>query len=119
MELVMDASTNNHHSLRVINLNDFLSLNLPARGLLLSPWLPEAGFTMIHAYRGVGKTHMSLNIAFAVATGGEFLGWKAPQACGVLYIDGEMPAATLQERLTNIVTMNGSNNIPKNLKIIT
>lgn len=30
-----------------------------------------------------------------------------------------MPAATLQERLTNIVTMNGGNNIPENLKIIT
>lgn len=78
----MDVSAIYCQPLKIINLSDFLSLDLPPRGLLLSPWLPEAGLTMIHAYRGVGKTHMSLNIAFAVATGGEFLGWKAPQAWG-------------------------------------
>ncbi len=103
----------------VINLLDFLKLDLPPRELLLSPWLPKAGLCMLHAYRGVGKTHMSLGIAYAVAKGGAFLNWKADKPHGVLYIDGEMPASTLQERLARIVLMNGDATIPGKLRIIT
>jgi DNA-binding CsgD family transcriptional regulator len=54
--------------------------------------------------RGVGKTHVALNIAYAVASGGEFLGWKADKPRGVLYLDGEMPAVVMQERLASITT---------------
>lgn len=103
----------------VVNLLDFLQLDLPPRELILTPFLPRAGLCMVHAFRGVGKTHMSLGIAYAVATGGEFLGWKAPKPCGVLYIDGEMPAATLQERLARIVTMFNIRELPGKLKILT
>lgn len=87
----------------VITIHDFLAKELPPRKLLLDPWLPEQGLAMIHAYRGVGKTHLALNIAYAVATGGNFLTWEAPQAAGVLLLDGEMPAPALQERLAAIV----------------
>lgn len=59
---------------------------------------------MVYAPRGVGKTFFALGVAYAVASACEFLGWKAPQAKGVLLIDGEMPAAVLQERLANIVS---------------
>ena len=57
---------------------------------------------MIHAERGVGKTHIALGIAYAVATGGEFLGWSAPVAREVLFVDGEMPAEATQERLAKL-----------------
>jgi hypothetical protein len=105
--------------LRVIDLADFLSLSLPRRELLLSPFLPKAGLVMVHAYRGVGKTHISLGIAYAVAKGGKFLNWNAEKSHGVLYIDGEMPAVVLQERLARIVLMNGDKTIPSKLRIIT
>lgn len=105
--------------LRVIELKDFLAMELPPRELILSPWLPKSGLCMLHAFRGVGKTHMSLGIAYAVAKGSQFLIWKAEKARNVLYIDGEMPAIVLQERLAKIVLMNGDTSIPKNLYIIT
>ena len=85
------------------SISEFLGLDIKPRAHLLSPWLPEQGLCMLQAYRGVGKTHVALGIAFAVATGGEFLGWQAPKPRGVLYIDGEMPASTMQERLARIV----------------
>lgn len=47
---------------------------------------------MIYAPRGVGKTHVALGIAYAVTSGGQFLGWQASKPRGVLYLDGEMPA---------------------------
>jgi putative DNA primase/helicase len=61
---------------------------------------------MLYAARGTGKTHVALGIAFAVATGTAFLKWRAPKPRRVLLIDGEMPAAALQERLAGIVAGN-------------
>jgi putative DNA primase/helicase len=87
----------------IVTLADFLSRELPSRELLLAPWLPRQGLAMIHAYRGIGKTHIALGIAHAVASGGEFLGWRASRPAGVLFLDGEMPAPALQERLAAIV----------------
>ena len=58
---------------------------------------------MLYAKRGIGKTHMGLGVAFAVASGGKFLKWVAPKPRKVLFIDGEMPAVALQERLAALV----------------
>ena len=77
------------------------------REMLLAPWLPAQGLTMLFSKRGVGKTHVALGIAHAVATGGRFLNWSAPAAHPVLYLDGEMPARTMQERIAAIVAGQG------------
>ena len=90
--------------LRPITACDFLSRAFPRRESLLSPWLPVGGLAMLYAPRGIGKTHVALNIAFAVASGSSFLRWSAPAPRFVLVIDGEMPAVVLQERLQGIVT---------------
>ena len=58
---------------------------------------------MVYAPRGLGKTHFSLGVSYAVASGGTFLGWEAPAPRGVLFLDGEMPGVVLQERLARIV----------------
>ena len=83
----------------------FLDLNIPPRQCLLAPLLPKAGLAMIHAPRGVGKTHIGLGIAWAVANGTGFLRWKVPADVGahrVLVLDGEMPGALLQDRLRRV-----------------
>ena len=90
-------------TLRVVDLNELLRMDLPKRENILDPWLPRQGLAMIHAPRGVGKTHISLGIAYAVASGSSFLGWQVKEPRGVLFIDGEMPANSLQDRLASIV----------------
>ncbi len=80
-----------------------LQKDFPPREMILSPWLPSQGLSMIYAERGIGKTWVGLNIAYAVAGGGSFLRWRAPDARQVVYIDGEMPAAVLKERFASIV----------------
>jgi hypothetical protein len=85
-----------------ISLSDFLSREFPAREYLLKPWLPTQGLIIVYAVRGVGKTFLALSAAYAVASGGSFLEFTAPSPAGVLYIDGEMPATTMQERLASI-----------------
>ncbi len=87
----------------VIGIGKFITMELPKHELILSPILLTQSLAMIYAKRGIGKTHIALEIAYAVATGGSFLKWKAPKPRKVLYIDGEMPGFAIQERLQRIV----------------
>lgn len=88
--------------LRVVDLHDFLKMHIPPRETLLDPWILSQWLGMVHGWRGEGKTFLSLSIAYAVASGGSVLGWKAPKPAKVLYLDGEMLGALLQERLSAI-----------------
>jgi putative DNA primase/helicase len=93
-------------SLAVVEVMDFIKMNLPNREVILSPWLPAQGLAMIYAPRGVGKTHVALGIAYAVTSNTAFLGWQPTKARNVLYLDGEMPAALMQERLSALADAN-------------
>lgn len=93
-------------SIKTISLEDFLALELPPRKMLLAPFLPKQGLVLLYAKRGVGKTHIALGAAYAVASGGRFLKWHAPIPQKVLYIDGEMPANSMQERLRKLDNAN-------------
>lgn len=59
---------------------------------------------MVYAERGIGKTWTALNIAHAVAGGGDFLRWGATRHGRVVYIDGEMPAGVLKDRYATVVS---------------
>ena len=85
-----------------ITAAELLRMEIPPRRMLLRPYLPEAGSAMVYAPRGIGKTWISLSIAYAVAAGCEALQGRAPEPRRVLFVDGEMPLVTLQERVTAI-----------------
>jgi hypothetical protein len=89
-------------ALKSIGFDDFLELHVPPREMLLAPILPERSLAMLYAPRGVGKTLLSLSIGLAVAGGMPLLRWSAPRQIRVLYVDGEMPLISLQERLRAI-----------------
>ena len=91
-------------TLKSIGFDDFLAINMPPREMLLNPILPERSLAMLYAPRGVGKTLLSLSIGLAVASGCPLLRWHAPCQRRVLYVDGEMPLVSLQERLRSIAT---------------
>jgi putative DNA primase/helicase len=89
-------------ALKSIGFADFLAIDLPPREMLLDPILPERSLAMLYAPRGIGKTLLSLSIGLAVASGSQLLRWNAPRPRRVLYVDGEMPLVSLQERLRSI-----------------
>jgi len=91
----------------------------PPREMLLSPWLQSQSLSMIYAWRGVGKTHIALGIAYSLASGGKFLDWAAPSPVPVLYIDGEMPGAALCERVAEIVAAKDEEPLPEYLRFVT
>jgi putative DNA primase/helicase len=89
--------------LKVLDGEELLKTEFPPRSHMLAPWLPDKGSAMIYGTRGIGKTWIALGVAHVISSGGEFLCWRAPRPRRVLYIDGEMPAATLQERYAAVV----------------
>jgi putative DNA primase/helicase len=70
--------------------------------MLLAPILPERSLAMLYAPRGLGKSWLALSIGLTTATGASLLRWSAPRRRKVLYVDGEMPLVSLQERLKAI-----------------
>lgn len=105
--------------LKVLTLQELLQTTFPERESLLSPIILTQSLSMIHAWRGLGKTHIGLGVAYAVASGGKFLKWHSPQPRGVLYLDGEMPGRALQERLAAITAANNREPLPDYFRIIT
>jgi len=59
----------------------------------------ESSINQIMAWRGVGKTNFALGMADAIASGGRILNFQSTRARRVLYVDGELPLAQLQERV--------------------
>ena len=103
----------------VVSIADFLATEFPPREEILKPWMLSQSLNMIYAWRGTGKTHASLGIAYALASGGEFLGWTAPDPRKVLFLDGEMCAVGLQERLALIAQSAHKEPPPGYLQILT
>ena len=97
---VPDDETSDPPGIVALEIGDVLSREFPPKEAFLAPWLRRQDLAMVYAKRGVGKTHFCLALAYAVASGGTFLGWTAPQPRRVLYIDGEMPGATMKDRLS-------------------
>ena len=105
--------------IKSLNTEQLLTLKLPKREYVLNPILPDKGIMMLHAARGTGKTFFVHSLAYAIASGGMFLGWKAERPRKVLVVDGEMSLADLKERIAGIATgCHTELSNPDNLKII-
>jgi hypothetical protein len=83
----------------LIPATDLMVADLPERRTLLDPILANNTLALLYGPRGLGKTFVALGIAWAAASGASFLNWTASQPRRVLYIDGEMAAVDIRERL--------------------
>jgi KaiC/GvpD/RAD55 family RecA-like ATPase len=72
---------------------------LPERESILDPILSTKSLALLYGPRGLGKTFVALGIAWAAASGGSFLGWRASRPYRVVYVDGEMAAVDMKRRL--------------------
>jgi len=85
-----------------VNIAEILSRDIPPKKMILKPWLREKDLAMLYAMRGIGKTWAALSIGYAIASGGKVLNFEALESHRILYLDGEMPASTIKERLIKI-----------------
>jgi hypothetical protein len=84
---------------RRIAAPDLCAADLPERETILDPILSAKSLALLYGPRGLGKTFLALGIAWAAASGGSFLGWRAARPHRVVYVDGEMAAIDMKRRL--------------------
>ena len=89
----------NATSLSILTAAQLMAGDRPPRRDLLPPWLASDTAALVYGPPGIGKSFLALGIAWAVASGGSFLGWRSTRPRRVLYVDGEMGAAELSDRL--------------------
>lgn len=87
---------------RVLAAPAFCALDLPARQSLLGAVLRQGTIALMRGPKGIGKSHLALEIALAVAGAGKALHWQAPAARRVLFVDADLPLGPLQERLKSL-----------------
>lgn len=85
--------------LSILAATQLMAADLPPRSDLLPPWLASDTAALVYGPPGIGKSFLALGVAWAVASGGSFLGWRSTRPRRVLYVDGEMGAAELRDRL--------------------
>lgn len=101
-ELARAALDTDGGPISALDFHALMDLAIEPREPLLGQWLLPKSLCMVHAWRGTGKTWWGLSVAYTVAAGGTFLGWRAPRSHQVVYLDGEMPADVIRERLETI-----------------
>jgi hypothetical protein len=82
---------------------EFLVANIEPRTMLIDPLILEKSLNMIYAFRGVGKSRFVISLAFALATGTNFLKFTIPNPRKVLFIDGEMDIELWRKWEINII----------------
>lgn len=83
-------------------------LGIPKRNPILGSWFKEGDLGFIFAPRGLGKTWLALGVSTAIAGGKTCGPWQAHGARRVLYVDGEMPAESVTQRIEG---MGGDENL--------
>ena len=78
------------------------SVGIPPRRKIIGDWFCEADLGFIFAPRGLGKTWFSLGMATAITSKGTFGPWPVHDHTPVLYVDGEMPCETLEQRMAGL-----------------
>ena len=90
--------------LQAIELGEFISMKLAQPVPILGNLLHEGTLVMVYGPAGAGKTFLMLSIGIGAAYGVEVLGWMPPAPVPVVYIDGEMVATVLQQRVNDLVS---------------
>lgn len=97
-----ETTNGNHAKLIAVDAKELATMDVAPVNFVIEPILPVKGIGMIYAWRGVGKTFFTMEVAFDVATGEKCFVWPVPEPRRVRYVDGEMDVETLQQRLREI-----------------
>lgn len=97
----------------VVDVSELQDKTLPPMKWLIDDLLPVGGVVMLSAKPKMGKSFLAIQLAVSVASGGEFLGFKA-QKHEVLYIDLETSQRSMKNRISMMTA-----DAPKGLYLMT
>jgi archaellum biogenesis ATPase FlaH len=91
-------------ALRFEKSTDFVAANTARPSFVIDKIVPVPGLAMLAGGSGVGKSAIALNAAYAVASGGKFLGRFDTQQGKALYIQTELSRALVEDRVRSLGT---------------
>ena len=105
-----DAEGPDHYPL--VDMQTAFNTEYPKPKFVMEPILRERTVMQISGDYGAGKSMFGLYTAMCVANGWDFLDWKfkASGPIPVLYVEGELPASDIQDRLLTFAEAKGFNN---------
>jgi len=104
-----DAEGPDHYPL--VDMQTAFNTEYPKPKFVMEPILRERTVMQISGDYGAGKSMFGLYTAMCVANGWDFLDWKfkASGPIPVLYVEGELPASDIQDRLLTFADAKGFN----------
>lgn len=99
----VSSQQKNDYNYKILDIRSFLNYELPSISYLFDGFIKHPSSSMIYAEAGVGKTFVALSLALALVSGSDILGYSVSKPRKVLYIDGEMSAIEMQERLEKLI----------------
>ena len=93
----------------VLKFSDFLNRKYPPVNYVIYPLMATETIIQVWSMPGIGKTWFALQLAASIASGKEFLRWtttkdidREPVQYPILYVEGEMRASSLRDRIVDI-----------------
>ena len=83
----------------ILEVKEFKTVDLPVKRQIVAPWLTEQSINLIIGLRGTGKTWFTMSLLDAVSRGDNFGPWELRTSVPCLYLEGEMAAQDVRERL--------------------
>lgn len=95
-----------HEQLLTVNAADLLTTSPQARSWLVDPLIPRRQVTLLSGEGGVGKSFLALQLAVAVATGTEWIGYRPVQG-KALFVSAEDELDEIHRRLVPMIEKMG------------
>ena len=103
---------------RTFTARELMEAEFAERDIFVQEWVERNCLTILGGMKGVGKSMLILNLMIALAQGKPFLGFTVPSPRCCLYIQQEMPASGMKERLKLMSVGQDIEMLSKNLHII-
>jgi len=97
--LLRDGHQEQQEDYKILDVHSFLEHEVTRKVIYLEPLVRMESIVMITGSSGVGKTMFTLALCKSLVSGESFGNWKVSNRTKVLYVDGELPAYLLQERV--------------------
>jgi hypothetical protein len=97
--LLRDGRHEQQEDYKILDVHSFLEHEAANKVIYLDPLVRMESIVMITGSSGVGKTMFTLALCKSLVSGVALGNWKVTNRTKVLYVDGELPAYLLQERV--------------------
>jgi hypothetical protein len=119
---VSDPEAKREPNVAVVPLEDFVAVEEPGAeplvGSVADNLIPEGGDIMVYGDGGAGKTTLTVDLAFHLATGTDWLGFNVPRPAKVLLIENEGPRPLFRTKLRDKTNGWSGNATNGNLRVL-